>query len=103
MGTRRVEIDAPGSASRQRRIHFRLCRIPFVFPRNPVDPEDIRSLRLLSDAIANILERKRAEVAMLESEEKYRLIFESSLNGIFLANPDGTIISANPARKKCWT
>ncbi len=62
--------------------------------------EDIRSLRLLSDAIANILERKRAEVAMLESEEKYRLIFESSLNGIFLANPDGTIISANPSAQK---
>ncbi len=62
--------------------------------------EDIRSLRLLSDAIANILERKRAEVAMLESEEKYRLIFESSLNGIFLANPDGTIISANPSAQR---
>ena len=62
--------------------------------------EDIRSLRLFSDTVANVLERKRAEDAMLESEEKYRRIFESSLSGILITKPDGTIVSANPAAQQ---
>ena len=62
--------------------------------------DDIRTLRLLSQAIANVLERKRAEDEMLESGEKYRLIFESSLNGIIIKSPDGAILSANPAAQQ---
>ena len=57
-------------------------------------------MRLFSDTVANVLERKRAEDAMLESEEKYRRIFESSLSGILITKPDGTIVSANPAAQQ---
>ena len=41
--------------------------------------------------------RKAAESALSESEEKFRSLYENSLNGVFLTIPDGTIISANPA------
>ena len=62
--------------------------------------DDIRGLRLLNEAIANVLERKRAEENLLESEEKYRLIFESSLSGILITHPDGLILSANSAAQR---
>lgn len=35
----------------------------------------------------------------LEGEERYRLLYESSLDAILETSPDGTILSANPAAK----
>jgi PAS domain S-box-containing protein len=45
----------------------------------------------------DITDRKRIENALRESEEKYRNIFENTLEGILQASPDGRILSANPA------
>jgi PAS domain-containing protein len=45
---------------------------------------------------AEILERKRTEKALQKSEERYRSLYENSLDGILLTRPDGTILSANP-------
>ena len=45
----------------------------------------------------DISDRKYAETAVREAEEKYRTIFENAIEGIFQASPDGYLISANPA------
>ena len=41
--------------------------------------------------------RKRAEEALRLAEARYRSLFENTMEGIFQAEPDGRIITANPA------
>jgi PAS domain S-box-containing protein len=47
--------------------------------------------------INDITERNRAEKKLKESEEKYRNIFENSIEGIYQVTTKGRFISANPA------
>jgi PAS domain S-box-containing protein len=42
-------------------------------------------------------ERKRAEVALKESKEKYQSLFERNLSGAFVSTPDGRLLECNPA------
>jgi PAS domain S-box-containing protein len=42
-------------------------------------------------------ERKKAEESLIESERKYRLLFDEDLTGDFIATIDGKILECNPA------
>ncbi|MBE7380084.1 MAG: PAS domain S-box protein [Leptolyngbya sp. SIO1E4] len=50
----------------------------------------------------DITERRRADVALRKAEEKYRSIFENSVEGIFQASPDARYFSVNPALARMY-
>jgi PAS domain S-box-containing protein len=50
--------------------------------------------------VRDITERKRAEQALIQAEEKYRSIFENAVEGIFQVTPEGKFLSANPTLSK---
>lgn len=56
--------------------------------------EQEETLQLLRE---NINERREVELRLRESEERYRDIFQNSIEGIFQTTPDDKIIRANPA------
>lgn len=51
----------------------------------------------LQGMVRDITEQKRSQRALKESEEKYRQLFEQSVDAINLVGVDGKIIEANPA------
>lgn len=52
---------------------------------------------LFSAFLHDITERRRAEEALKASEERFRQLFESSVDGVFITERDGTITDVNEA------
>jgi urea ABC transporter urea binding protein len=48
------------------------------------------------------LERRQAEEALRQAEERYRSIFENTDKGLFQTTPDGRYLSANPALARIY-
>ena len=57
----------------------------------------INGRQILHTVWRDIRERKRAENALKQAEEKYRDIFEDAVMGIFRTTPEGRILDANAA------
>lgn len=58
---------------------------------------DLVLLRTSSEIIGNTLERKRAEEALREGEERFRLSFEEAPNGMALVGSDNKLLKVNKA------
>jgi PAS domain S-box-containing protein len=67
----------------------------------PLRDKQERIYRIIGSSI-NITERKQAESALQQAEEKYRSIFENTDEGLFQTTPDGRYLSANPALAKIY-
>jgi PAS domain S-box-containing protein len=60
-------------------------------------PIEQHMLEFVSSQVAKAIERKRSELALRESEERYRRMFEDDLTGDFISTPEGKILACNPA------
>ena len=60
------------------------------------------SLTGVVEIVTDITERKRAEEALRQSEQKYRELFENANDVIFILDFDGTILSCNAAVSKTY-
>lgn len=56
----------------------------------------------LEGFIQDITARKTSEQALREAEQRYRSIFENTIEGIFQTSPEGRYIDANPALAKIY-
>ncbi len=67
--------------------------------RKPVLWNGLRQFQIIYNDIS---ERKNAEEALLESEAKFRTLFENSLLGISIAQPGGGLLHVNPAYARMY-
>lgn len=71
--------------------------------QDPYNENDVRQLTLLMHSVWQVTERKRAEEALLQSEARYRNLFENSSAVMLLIDPqDGSVVDANAAACKYY-
>lgn len=70
----------------------------FMFPGVDEHNQSIANFGILHD----ITERKRAELALKESEEQYRNLFENNMAGVFVTKADGTFVAVNESYVKIF-
>lgn len=52
--------------------------------------------------LRDITEKKKQQALLQESEERFRLLYEHSIDGVLLTEPGGAILKANPAACKMF-
>lgn len=61
------------------------------------DQQDMKTLSLLADVIWETLQRKKTEEALINSEKRYRRLFESAQDGILILDAHtGMVVDVNP-------
>jgi PAS domain S-box-containing protein len=59
--------------------------------------DDAGCVLAVSKIARDITERRRAQQALLDSERRYRSLFDGVPVGLYRAQPDGTVLDVNPA------
>jgi PAS domain S-box-containing protein len=67
------------------------------YKTNAYDDDNLKTLQTLADQCGGAMERIRAGEAMRKSESQFRLVWETSADGMRLANCDGIVLMANNA------
>ena len=70
-------------------------RVYYAQERPFIIPEEQNLVNGVAEALSTWLERKRAEEALRESEEKYRHIVETATEGIVMVDANARIVFAN--------
>lgn len=65
-------------------------------------PVSLSGVNYLMGYFSDVTERHLTEEALVESEEKYRSIFEESNEVIFISTPEGRFVDINPAGVKLF-
>ncbi len=68
-----------------------------VEPGHRFDEDEERFLQIFADTLAGIVERKRIEETLRDSEEISHTLMNATLDAAFLMNCDGVILAANAA------
>jgi PAS domain S-box-containing protein len=66
------------------------------------DDADVRQLTLLMDSVWKITDRKRAEDALRENEQRLRTVLDSLPVAVFLSDKDGNVVFTNLAVERIW-
>jgi len=69
---------------------------------NVYSKRDLQFLESVANQIAIVIERKKAEEALRESELKLKVILESTADGILAVNSDGKVIKINKRFVELW-
>ncbi len=72
----------------------------FTFELVAPDDELLRLMGVIGAELGRLVDRARAETLVRDGEERYRLLFESASDPIFLESPDGRIMAVNAAAEK---
>ena len=64
-------------------------------------PDGAGGFKIVS-VLRDITERKKAEAALKDSEEKFKILFESAPDAYYLSNLEGTFIDGNKAAEKLF-
>ena len=76
----------------------------FLAPGTVVEAQFFLLVATLTGLVtgAIVTERRRAEVALRESEKKYRAIVDNAIEGIFQSTADGHFLNVNPAMARMY-
>ena len=83
-------------------IHLRTNKVTGIISIHSYTPraysrKDLNALQTLADCCGVVLERIWADEALRRSESQFRLVWDSSADGMRLANRDGVILRVNEA------
>lgn len=98
---RKAAADAIGRRTPDYQSEYRVVmpsgEVRWLAARGMVEFADDGRPLLLSGIIIDITERKEAEAALARSEERFRLLVEQHVDGIFVSDGEGRYLDVNPA------